>query len=208
MRTTPLIRIVDDDEGLAESFQLLLHAMGWEARLWTDGQAFLAEDDLEGPGCILLDVRMPGLTGLEVQAALEAKGSNLPIIFLSAHGNIAIAVQALKHGADDFLEKPVEPLMLLQRVSAAVTRSTAAAEQARAQTEGLERFARLTGREKEIVDEVLHQNANKDISRHLGIEVSTVKMHRANAFAKLGVRSPAELIELAYRTGYAQKESS
>lgn len=151
---------------------------------------------------------MPGLTGLEVQAALEAKGSNLPIIFLSAHGNIAIAVQALKHGADDFLEKPVEPLMLLQRVSAAVTRSTAAAEQARAQTEGLERFARLTGREKEIVDEVLHQNANKDISRHLGIEVSTVKMHRANAFAKLGVRSPAELIELAYRTGYAQKESS
>lgn len=207
MRTTPLIRIVDDDEGLAESFRLLLESMGWETRVWTDGRTFLEQDDLQGPGCILLDVRMPGLSGLDVQAALADKGSSLPVIFLSAHGTIAMAVQALKHGADDFLEKPVDPMALLQKVSFAVTRSAAAAEQSRAQTAGLDRFARLTGREKEVVDEVLGQNANKDIARHLGIEVSTVKMHRANAFAKLGVHSPAELIELAYRTGYARKEA-
>lgn len=105
MRTTPLIRIVDDDEGLAESFRLLLESMGWETRVWTDGRTFLEQDDLQGPGCILLDVRMPGLSGLDVQAALVDKGSSLPVIFLSAHGTIAMAVQALKHGADDFFGK-------------------------------------------------------------------------------------------------------
>ena len=120
-----LIRIVDDDAELAESFALLLETMGWTVKHYADGPSFLREDTLEGPGCVVLDVRMPGMTGLEVQAELERRGSKLPILFLSAHGNIAMAVHAVRHGAADFWKKPVEPLDFVQKVSQVVTMSLA-----------------------------------------------------------------------------------
>lgn len=127
MTAKPLIRIVDDDEALTASSAMLLEAMGWDVAVWHSGGAFLDEADLMRPGCLVLDVRMPGLTGLDVQAELERRGSNLPILFLSAHGSIQMAVHVMRHGAVDFLEKPVEPMTLVQRVAQCVTASLSAA---------------------------------------------------------------------------------
>lgn len=196
MTAKPLIRIVDDDEALTASSAMLLEAMGWDVAVWHSGGAFLDEADLMRPGCLVLDVRMPGLTGLDVQAELERRGSNLPILFLSAHGSIQMAVHVMRHGAVDFLEKPVEPMTLVQRVAQCVTASLSAkADEVR------RRFDRLTPREREVIDGVLKNAPNKIIARTLGIELSTVKMHRANAFAKLGVHSPVELLKMAYEAG-------
>lgn len=203
----PIVRIVDDDAGLAESFQLLLEAMGWSVRHYPDGRSFLEQDSLEGPGCVVLDMRMPGMTGLEVQAEMAVRGSTLPILFLSAHGSIAAAVQAVRRGAVDFLEKPVEPLDFVQKVSQAVTTSLAQA----AGNASLQRLRRaldeLTPRERDIVRAVLRGAPNKETARTLGLEVSTVKMHRANAFAKLGVHSESELLRLVYDAGVDHPES-
>lgn len=165
------------------------------------GGAFLDEADLMRPGCLVLDVRMPGLTGLDVQAELERRGSNLPILFLSAHGSIQMAVHVMRHGAVDFLEKPVEPMTLVQRVAQCVTASLSAKADDAAADEVRRRFDRLTPREREVIDGVLKNAPNKIIARTLGIELSTVKMHRANAFAKLGVHSPGELLKMAYEAG-------
>lgn len=186
MTAKPLIRIVDDDEALTASSAMLLEAMGWDVAVWHSGGAFLDEADLMRPGCLVLDVRMPGLTGLDVQAELERRGSNLPILFLSAHGSIQMAVHVMRHGAVDFLEKPVEPMTLVQRVAQCVTASLSAKADDAAADEVRRRFDRLTPREREVIDGVLKNAPNKIIARTLGIELSTVKMHRANAFAKLG----------------------
>lgn len=203
MTTKPLIRIVDDDEALKASFVLLLQTMGWNVASYSDGQSFLAQDTLEGPGCVVLDVRMPGMTGLEVQQAMIERGSRLPIVFLSAHGTISMAVHTLQQGAVDFLEKPVQPMDLVQKIAQAVTKSLEICAQTSRQQALRRRFESLTPREAAIVSEVLRGNdANKMISKTLGIEVSTVKMHRANAFIKLDVHSPAELTRLAFEAGW------
>lgn len=199
MTAKPLIRIVDDDEALTASSAMLLEAMGWDVAVWHSGGAFLDEADLMRPGCLVLDVRMPGLTGLDVQAELERRGSNLPILFLSAHGSIQMAVHVMRHGAVDFLEKPVEPMTLVQCVTASLS---AKADEVR------RRFDRLTPREREVIDGVLKIAPNKIIARTLGIELSTVKMHRANAFAKLGVHSPGELLKMAYEAGIVSSAAS
>lgn len=151
MTAKPLIRIVDDDEALTASSAMLLEAMGWDVAVWHSGGAFLDEADLMRPGCLVLDVRMPGLTGLDVQAELERRGSNLPILFLSAHGSIQMAVHVMRHGAVDFLEKPVEPMTLVQRVAQCVTASLSAKADDAAADEVRRRFERLTPRERDGV---------------------------------------------------------
>lgn len=206
--TRPLIRIVDDDPALGESFAMLLETMGWDVVRYTEGRDFLEHDALEGPGCIVLDVRMPGLTGLDVQEELVRRGSKLPILFLSAHGTIATAVHALHRGAVDFLEKPVDPMVFVQKVSRTVAASVDEHVREREESERRNRFETLTPREKDVVHAVLEGKANKVIARDLGLEVSTIKMHRANAFAKLGVHSPAELTRLAFESGYADAKTT
>ena len=141
-------------------------------------------------------VRMPEMTGLEVQDALEARGSTLPVIFLSAHGDIAMAVHTMRHGAIDFLEKPVEPQVLLQRVSSSIAQSLKNSVEQEETRSLKERVAKLTVREKEIARLVAHGLRNKEIARELSIEETTVKMHRANALAKLGANSSAELTRI------------
>lgn len=194
MTAKPLIRIVDDDEALTASSAMLLEAMGWDVAVWHSGGAFLDEADLMRPGCLVLDVRMPGLTGLDVQAELE--------------GSIQMAVHVMRHGAVDFLEKPVEPMTLVQRVAQCVTASLSAKADDAAADEVRRRFDRLTPREREVIDGVLKNAPNKIIARTLGIELSTVKMHRANAFAKLGVHSPGELLKMAYEAGIVSSAAS
>lgn len=194
----PIIHIVDDNVELVESFTLLLQTMGWEVASYTNGPDFLRTSDLGSPGCIVLDMRMPGMTGLEVQEELIKRGCKVPILFLSAHGSISIAVQAVQHGAMDFLEKPVDPFALVQKVSQAVTLSIERIAQDSQAEDFRSKLGLLTPREKDVIREVLAGAQNKEAARKLGLEVSTVKMHRANAFAKLGVHSQSELIKLAY----------
>lgn len=196
----PLIRIVDDDKALAGSFGLLLETMGWDTAAYTSGRRFLASDDLTRPGCIVLDVRMPGLTGPEIQEKLIEMGCRLPIIFLSAHGSIPMAVSTVQKGAVDFLEKPIEPAELIAKINGAVARSMAESVETMHRDRLRARFEALTGRERCVVNEILKgdgNETNKQMARKFDLELSTVKMHRSNAFMKLGVHSAAELIKLA-----------
>ena len=203
MTAKPLVRIVDDDDALRTSFELLLQTMGWAVTGYGNGQHFLEKDSLEGPGCVVLDVRMPGMTGLEVQEEMARRGSRLPILVLSAHGSTPMAVHTLQLGAVDFLEKPIKPMELVQKVSAAVAKSLEICADKSHREQLRKRFLSLTPRESDVVREVLAGNdANKAIAKVLGLEVSTVKMHRANAFVKLDVHSPAELTRLAFEAGW------
>ena len=194
---TPLIRIVDDDAELRESQKMLLETLGWEVQTYPNAVTFLQDDSLIRPGCIILDVRMPSMTGLELQQELEKRHvKNIAIIFLSAHGDISMAVHTLQHGAMDFLEKPVEPHILLQRVATAIAKSI----QLNARQDEIDllksRVEKLSTREREVALLVSQGMRNKSIAQKLGIEESTVKMHRANAVAKLAVSSTAELTRI------------
>lgn len=201
MHDVPLIRLVDDDELFRVSQALLLKTRGWEVEGYASGEAFLSGANLQRPGCIVLDVRMEGLTGMQVQRALIERGCALPVIFLTGHGDIPMAVHAMQHGAASFLEKPVRPLEFLAVVQKAVDASVAAAQKSEKEEKNRAVFDALTAREKEIVMRAALDTPNKIIARELGIAEPTVKMHRANAFAKLGVKSPLEAYRALERLG-------
>ncbi len=194
--TTVLIRIVDDDEEFAASQKMLIESLGWEVVTYSSATEFLAEDALERPGCLILDVRMPVMTGLELQQELEKRACPLPIIFLSAHGDIDMAVHTMRHGAADFLQKPVEPQRLLTQVTKAVAASIRQTNEYDELQKLVERIDKLSNREREIAKLVSQGLRNKEIARKLGIEETTVKMHRANAMAKLAANTSAELTRL------------
>ncbi|MBM6703870.1 response regulator transcription factor [Sutterella massiliensis] len=196
MHLTPIIRVVDDDRDLLQSLRACLSTFAWEIETYESAEAFLAQTDLDAPGCLILDVAMPGMKGTELQLELKRRGIDMPIIFLSGHGTIAMAVSAMARGASTFLEKPVEPQKLREAVVLAMSklitieRETSVARDARA------RFDTLTEREKEIARLITKSLLNKTIADRLGISVTTVKTHRANVFAKLGVKSAVELTKL------------
>ena len=194
--TTVLIRIVDDDEEFAASQKMLIESLGWEVVTYSSATVFLAEDALERPACLILDVRMPVMTGLELQQELEKRACPLPIIFLSAHGDIDMAVHTMRHGAADFLQKPVEPQRLLTQVTKAVAASIRQTNEYDELQKLVERIDKLSNREREIAKLVSQGLRNKEIARKLGIEETTVKMHRANAMAKLAANTSAELTRL------------
>ena len=194
--TTVLIRIVDDDEEFAASQKMLIESLGWEVVTYASATEFLAEDALERPGCLILDVRMPVMTGLELQQELEKRACPLPIIFLSAHGDIDMAVHTMRHGAADFLQKPVEPQRLLTQVTKAVAASIRQTNEYDELQKLVERIDKLSNREREIAKLVSQGLRNKEIARKLGIEETTVKMHRANDMAKLAANTSAELTRL------------
>ncbi len=197
----PLVRFVEDDEVFRTSQELLLRTHGYEVQGYAGAAQFLAEDDLSRPGCIVLDVRMPGMTGLELQRLLNEKAVDVPVIFLSGHGDIAMAVHTMQSGAVSFLEKPVAPRKLLESIAAAVEVSMSrwrAGEEAR-RNQAV--FESLTPREREVVLLAARDTPNKVIARALDIAEATVKMHRANAFAKLGVKSPLEAYVALERLG-------
>ena len=194
--TTVLIRIVDDDVEFAASQKMLIESLGWEVITYSSANDFLAEDALERPGCLILDVRMPVMTGLELQQELDNRKCQLPIIFLSAHGDIEMAVHTMRHGAADFLQKPVEPQRLLTQVTKAVAASIRQTTEYDELQKLVERIDKLSNREREIAQLVSLGLRNKEIARKLGIEETTVKMHRANAMAKLAANTSAELTRL------------
>ena len=206
MEALPLVRLVDDDEIFLMSQKLLLETRGFAVETYSSAGEFLEKDVLSRPGCAVVDVRMPGLTGLDMQAILEGRHSSLPLIFLTGHGDVSMAVHTMRHGASDFLEKPVKPEVLIsvvtKAVEASVARQKAANEKAAVQL----RYDELTPREREVVALAAVDTPNKVIARELGIGEPTVKMHRANAFAKLGVKSVLEAYRLLDGLGLVKKD--
>ena len=205
MNEQPLVRLIDDDEIFLMSQKLLLETRGFSVETYSSAKAFLENDRLSRPGCAVADIRMPGLTGLEMQTILESRRSTLPLIFLTGHGDVSMAVHTMRHGAADFLEKPVKPDVLIAVVTKAVEASVKAWQAGREKAHVEALYAELTPREREVVARAALDTPNKVIARELGIGEPTVKMHRANAFAKLGVNSVLEAYPLLDGAGLLTK---
>ncbi len=195
----PLIHVVDDDEPLRTALLRLLGAAGFEARGYASTGDFLLDPLPDRPGCLLLDVRLPGPSGLDLQAALQRNGNGLPIVFMTGHAEVTAGIQAMKAGAVDFLLKPVAREALLDALQRALDRD-GAQRAARRDAQTLRaRFAALTPREREVFARVVAGRLNKEIADELGIAERTVKAQRAQVMAKLGVGSAAELGQLSER---------
>ena len=190
---SPLARIIDDEETVRNSEAFMLRMGGINAVAYESAEEFLARDDLRHPGCLVLDVRMPGMSGLELQEEMTRRGIDLPILFLSGHGDISMAVSTLKRGVEDFCEKPVEPAKLRESVRRMISKNIAHRREAIDVERKRERFAMLTEREQLVVRLVARDMLNKQIAAELDIQEHTVKIHRSNACRKLEVRSALEL---------------
>ena len=194
---TSIVYVVDDDISMRESLVDLFRSMRMEALAFESAADFLDRADLARPGCILLDVRLPGLSGLDFQAQLERIGSRLPIIFMTGFGDIPMSVKAMKAGAVDFLTKPFRNQDILDAVSAAIERNAADRKQAAATEAVVVLVQSLTPREREVMHAVVKGLMNKQIAYDLGISEITVKLHRGNVMRKMQARSLADLVRLA-----------
>ena len=197
MNAAPLIHVVDDDDALRTALLRLLDAAGYEAAGYASTGEFLLNALPDRPGCVLLDVRLPGPSGLDLQEALKRRGVTLPVVFLTGHADVASSVRAMKAGAVDFLTKPVERRTLLDALDRALARD-ALQRATRGDADRLRaRFASLTLREREVFERVVAGLLNKQIADELGIAERTVKLQRAHLMEKLGAASAAELGRLA-----------
>jgi two-component system response regulator FixJ len=188
--------VVDDDDAVRNSLRLLLKSAGFSTEVAASAQEFLSTYDAAQPGCLLLDVHMPGMTGLEMQHQLNVRGAAIPVIFITGHGDIPMAVEAMQHGAFDFLQKPFRDQELLDRVQRALTRDTEYRARLR-QTERIrERLASLSPREREVLDLVTQGKANKMVAGDLGVSQRTVEIHRAHVMQKMEAGSLAELVRM------------
>lgn len=198
----PLIFLVDDDAGVRKALVRLLRTAGHVVEAFASAREFLARERYDGPGCLVLDLRMPEMSGLELQDALERAGHAIPVIFISGHGDIPAGVKAMKAGAIDFLTKPVQDRDLLQAIEQALARD-ATARAARAERDAARaRMARLTPRERQVCALVATGMLNKQIAAELGTGEKNIKWHRAHVMEKLGVSSVAELVRLVDRAGH------
>ena len=198
----PCIYLIDDDDDFRKSTRWLLQSAGHDVVDFDCAKTFLSElgDEVNDPGsaCVVSDVRMPEMTGLELQQSLNDRTDNLPLILISGHGDIPMAVNAMQHGAIDFIEKPFDESTLLGAIEQAVTVGSEVQE---IDLEAQRKVQSLTRREREVLDLVIRGKANKLIADALTISIKTVEMHRANVRNKLGVRSMAELMQLAFSAG-------
>ena len=193
-----LVHLVDDDEAIRRSVGFMLKTSGFHVRTYQSGVELLkAAGNLE-PGCILLDIRMPGMDGLEVQAALRDKGITLPVIIMTGHGDVTLAVQAMKAGALDFIEKPFEKAVLLSALEHGIDRLKRSAANVERADEAAVRLQVLTPRERDVLDGLAKGLPNKTIAYDLGISPRTVEIHRANLMSKLEVKSLSEALRIAF----------
>jgi two-component system, LuxR family, response regulator DctR len=190
------VHVVDDDDAIRDALSWLLRSRGVPARCWPSAEAFLSEYSDEMRGCLVLDVRMDGMSGVELFERLLVLRSRMPVIFLTGHGDVPLAVAALKKGAFDFVEKPFNDNDLVDRIVAAVRHDEALRAQALTEATVAARLAELTARERQVMERVLAGDYNKNIADTLGIAVRTVEVHRARIFEKMGVRSAVELAQL------------
>lgn len=197
MNDRRLVHIIDDEDSVRNSIGFMLQTAGYSVRTWPSGVAFLRELRNVEPGCILLDIRMPEMDGLQVQHQLNERGVTMPVIVLTGHGDVTIAVKAMRNGAFDFLEKPFEADQLLSAIENGFERANEANSATRTDAARTQ-LASLSAREREVLDGLAAGFPNKTIAYDLGISPRTVEVHRANLMQKLGARSLSEALRVTF----------
>jgi FixJ family two-component response regulator len=191
------VYIVDDDEAVRDSLRWLLEANSYRVRAYASAESFLAEYDEQQPGVLIVDVRMPGMSGLELQEQLIARKSTMPVVFITGHGDIPMAISTMKKGAVDFLEKPLDETALREIVGRMFEQANQRLTQAKAVRQHEAMLARLTSREQQVLERIVAGRLNKQIADDLGISIKTVEAHRANIMEKLQVTTVADLMKVA-----------
>jgi two-component system response regulator FixJ len=199
-----IVHVVDDDEAIRQSVGFMLRKAGYAVQTYLSGTVFLKEVTRETRGCVLLDVRMPEIDGLEVQARLSQQGIALPVIMLTGHGDVTLAVWAIQAGASDFLEKPFERLALIEAIDLAFDRNARTGRQRIALADALVQLAALTARERDVLDGMVLGRPNKLIAYDLGIATRTVEVHRASLMDKLEARSLSDVLRIAFAAGLGE----
>ena len=197
----PVVYIVDDDDGMRRALTVLMTTVGYQPVAFARPSEFLAKHDPNQAGCLVLDVRMPEMSGLEVQQQLNRNGAMLPVILVTGHGDIPMAVQAMKDGAFDFLQKPFRDQDLIDRINAALKQDAQNRESVDRLADLRQRAESLTPREREVMGHVVDGKANKVIAIDLGLSERTVEIHRANVMEKMGARSVAHLVKMHLTLG-------
>ena len=198
---SPIVFVVDDDAAVRKAVSRLLRSAGITVAVFASPREFLAQYNPEMPGCLVLDLAMPGFNGLQLQTTLGEKGCTLPIIFLTGHVDVSKTVQAMKHGAFDFLTKPVHAKNLLPAIHAAIERDAVTRREQAKLSEICARLDTLTPREREVLQHVVAGKLNKQIASELGVTYATIKMHRARVMTKMKVQAVADLVRLAELCG-------
>ncbi|HET9427005.1 MAG TPA: response regulator [Allosphingosinicella sp.] len=207
-QTDRLIHLVDDDEAIRRSASFVLRTSGYRVKTYASGVEFLEAASTIEPGCILLDVRMPGLNGLEVQQALRERHILLPVVVMTGNGEVKIAVQAMKAGAVDFIEKPVERATLLNSIQQAFDRIEQSERQFAHAEEAQARLAKLSAREMDVLRGLVRGHPNKTIAYDLAISPRTVEIHRARLMTKLEVTSLSEALRIAFAAGLGDTDQA
>ncbi|GLH81036.1 transcriptional regulatory protein FixJ [Bradyrhizobium sp. SSBR45G] len=195
------VYVIDDDEAMRDSLNFLLDSSGFEVTLFENAQAFLDRLPTLAFGCILSDVRMPGIDGIELLKHMKAAGSSFPILVMTGHGDVPLAVEAMKLGAVDFLEKPFEDERLVAMIETAIRQAEPAAKTESITQDILARIASLSPRERQVMDGLMAGLSNKLIAREYDISPRTIEVYRANVMTKMGANSLSELVRLAMRAG-------
>jgi FixJ family two-component response regulator len=201
VETSPLVFIIDDDASVRKSLSRLLRTLGFNVEAYESGEHFLSREPYHGIGCIILDIRLPGLSGMDLHDELITAHRALPIIFVTGHGDIPMSVRAMKKGAVDFLPKPFDEEDLLHALDRAIEADKKAKEEQTEHNHTMRLVERLTPREREIVPYIISGILNKQIASKLNIAEKTVKVHRGRIMEKLGVESVADLVRLAGKAG-------
>ena len=202
MTKKPIVMVVDDDSGVRNAMRSLLKSVGLESAQYASAQEFLSAYQPTQPGCLVLDIRMPGMSGLELQQQLNLRGAVIPVIFMTGHGDIPMAVEAMQHGAFDFLQKPFRDQDLLDRIQRAIVKDDelrkSLGEHARIKTH----LESLTPREREVLDLLTQGKQNKSIAQDLGVSPRTIEIHRARVMEKMDAQSVAELVRMMLDLGH------
>lgn len=201
----PVVRVIDDDDKVRRSWQFVLEGEGWQVQAYESAVRFLEEDDPSVPGCIVSDVRMPEMSGIELQTEMKRIGNRMPLVLISAHADLVMAVKAVKDGAYDFLLKPVETERLIQTVLEAIELDQSRREEHAEVDKALRSWAMLSTREKEVARGVADGKLNKQIAYDLNISEKTVIAHRSSLCRKLGIRSAADITRLLLIVGHQEK---
>jgi two-component system response regulator FixJ len=202
--TAPTVFIVDDDNGVRSSIRVLMKSVGLPATTFASAQEFLKAYNPAQAGCLVLDIRMPGMSGLELQEELNERGAVIPVIFITGHGDVPMAVEAMRHGAFDFLQKPFRDQDLIDRVQQALARDKEVRESLKQHARIRACIASLTPREREVLDLLTQGKANKMMAQDLGLSQRTVEIHRAHVMEKMGARSVAQLVRMVMELEYSK----
>ena len=202
----PIVFIIDDDRGMRQSIQDLVESVGLRGESFATGQEFLSRQRTQAPSCLVLDVRLPEMSGLDFQRRLAEAGLQIPIIFITAHGDIPMSVRALKSGAVEFLTKPFRDQDLLDAIQLALQRDRAAREQQAEIHDLQQRYHALTAREREVMTLVVSGMLNKQIASKIGASEATVKIHRGHVMQKMQAGSVAELVRMADKIKLSPRE--